>query len=487
MNMQAQTYCNFIDGRWVESGSDKVVAVVNPANYDEVVGYFQQSNRQDVKRAIGAAAKAFENWKTVPAPKRGKLLSGFIEQVRKEIGALARILTLEQGKPLAESRGEIERAIKEMEFMLGECTRLGGVTVPSEREGCMCYTVRCPIGVVAAITPWNFPFVIPVRKIFPALLTGNTVVFKPASLTPFSGLKIVEILAGCGLPPGALNFVTTTGDVFGGEITTNSSIRGISFTGSTETGRKIFENASNGMVRLQLEMGGKNAAIVLDDANIEQCIDEIVSAAFTCTGQRCTAVSRVIVVKSLARKFSALLVDKVKTLKAGNGMSPDTKVGPLTSKSQFIRMMKYSNIGKKEGAKLLCGGERFAGKEYMKGYFFKPTVFGDVRPTMRIAQEEIFGPILCIMPVNDFKEALNVANSVRYGLAASIYTSDLKKASRFVEDVQAGMLHINMPTMSEAHLPFGGMKESGFGPYSVGNTTIDFYTELKSVYVNYKM
>jgi aldehyde dehydrogenase (NAD+) len=484
--MDVQTYRNYINGKWVASSSVDVIADTNPANFDDVVGYFQQSNRKDVKKAIDAAGKAFENWKSVPAPKRAKMLFEFIQRIRERIKELAHVLTLEQGKPLAESRAEIERAIKEMEFMLGEGTRFGGVTVPSEREDCICYTVRCPLGVVAAITPWNFPFVIPVRKIFPALLTGNAVVFKPASFTPMSGLKIIEILAGCDLPPGVVNFVTGSGEIFGDEIAGNPLVKGISFTGSTEVGRKIFQQVSGRMARLQLEMGGKNAAIVLDDADLGRATDEIVSAAFSCTGQRCTAISRVIVVKSFIKKFGDTLIDKVKALKVGDGMLPDTKVGPMIDKLQLDRIMKYVNIGRREGAKLLCGGERLAGREYEKGYFFKPSVFGNVTSSMRIAQEEIFGPVLSIIPVSGFEEALDVANSVRYGLAAAIYTSDLGKACKFVGKMEAGMLHVNMPTLSEAHLPFGGMKESGFGPYSVGNTAIDFYTQVKSVYVNYR-
>lgn len=480
-------YKNYIDGKWQDSTSGKTFQDINPANKENVIGCFQQSGVEDVRKAIESASKAFEDWKRYPPAKRAQILSRALILLKERKGNLARDLTLEEGKTLKESGAEIESAIKEMEFQIGEGCRLFGKTSPSEKEKVFSYTMRQPLGVVSALSPWNFPVNVPCRKIIPALAAGNTVVFKPASFTPLSGLRLVEIFVSAGIPKGVLNFVTGSGSEIGDEMVANPSIKAVSFTGSTEVGLRINKIASQNMTKVQLEMGGKNPAVVLEDADLELAADNILLAAYSCSGQWCTSTSRAILIEEIAGEFIDILVEKVKKIKVGDGLNPDISMGPLAGESQLKKVMEYIETGKKEGAKIIAGGKRMESSTYDKGFFIEPAIFIDVKPKMRIAQEEIFGPVLSVIRVNSFEKALKTANGVKYGLSSSIYTKDISKALKFVDDSEVGLTHLNLPTSyKEVHLPFGGIKYSGIGLPEAGETGIEFFTENKSVYMNYE-
>ena len=355
----------------------------------------------------------------------------------------------------------------------------------SEKEKTFSYTMRQPLGVVSILSPWNFPINVPCRKITPALVAGNTVVFKPASFTPLSGLKFVEIFIEAGIPKGVLNFVTGSGSKIGDEMVANPSIKAISFTGSTEVGTRINRVASQNMAKVQLEMGGKNPAVVLEDADLGLAVDHTLFAAFSCSGQWCTSTSRAILIEEIANEFIGRLVEKVKKIKVGNGSDPQIAVGPVAGESQLRKILDYVELGKKGGANLLIGGKRLTGSQYDKGFFIEPTIFTDVEPDMKIAQEEIFGPVLSIIKVKSFAEALSVANNIKYGLSSSIYTKDLTRAIEFVNESEVGLTHVNFPTsFKEPQLPFGGIKSSGIGIPEAGETGIEFFTENKSIYIN---
>ena len=480
------TYKNYIDGEWRDSVSGKTFLDINPANKEDVIGCFQQSSVEDIKKAIESANRAFKDWRRYPPAKRAQILSRALILLKEKKEELARDLTLEEGKTLRESEAEIESAIKEMEFQIGEGRRLSGKASPSEKEKVLSYTMRQPLGVVSVLSPWNFPVNVPCRKIIPALAAGNTVVFKPASFTPLSGLRLVEIFIEGGIPKGVLNFVTGSGSEIGNEMAANLSIKAVSFTGSTEVGLKINRIAGQNMTKVQLEMGGKNPAVVLEDADLELATDNILLAAYSCSGQWCTSTSRAILIEEIAGEFTDILVEKVKKIKVGDGLNPEISMGPLAGESQLKKVMEYIEIGKKDGAKIIAGGKKMEGSGYDKGFFVEPAIFIDVKPEMRIAQEEIFGPVLSVISVNSFEESLRAANGVKYGLSSSIYTKDISKALRFIEESEVGLAHLNLPTSyKEVHLPFGGIKCSGIGLPEAGETGIEFFTENKSVYVNY--
>ncbi|MFH0795530.1 MAG: aldehyde dehydrogenase family protein [Candidatus Omnitrophota bacterium] len=484
--MDKTIYKNYLDGKWRDSSSGKKFPDINPADREEVIGYFQQSNIQDIKEAIESAGKAFEAWKRYPPQKRAQVLSQALLLLKKRKERLARDLTREEGKTLRESEAEIDSAIKEMGFQIGEGERIFGKTSFSEKAQTLSYTMRQPLGVVSILSPWNFPVNVPCRKIVPALVAGNTVVFKPASFTPLSGLRFVEIFIDAGLPKGVLNFVTGSGSEIGDEMVANSAVKAVSFTGSTEVGMRINSIACRNMTKVQLEMGGKNPAVVLEDADLETASDSILFAAYACSGQWCTSTSRLILVEEIADRFIKILVKKVRKINPGNGLDPQTSMGPLAGETQMKRVMDYIAIGKQEGAKILVGGKKMAASPREKGFFVEPTVFVDVKPEMRIAREEIFGPVLSVIKVKSFEEALEVANKVRFGLSSSIYTNDVSRALRFIEESRVGISHLNLPTSyKETHLPFGGIKDSGFGLPEAGETGIEFFTENKSVYLNY--
>lgn len=479
-------YKNFINGQWVKSGSGKVFANINPANSDDLIGQFQKSEKKDVIQAIESAQNAFPGYRATPAPQRGKILLQAARIMEGQVKDLSVLLTREEGKPIHESEGEVKRAIQIFQFFGSEGWRLNGETVPSENQGVDLLTYREPLGVVALITPWNFPVCIPCWKMAPALVSGNTVVFKPASKTPLTGIRIAEILEEAGLPKGALNLVTGSGDIFGAEITANSGIKAISFTGSNTVGSGLYQKAAGQMQKIQLEMGGKNPLIVLEDADIDKAADYAIQGAFGGTGQKCTATSRVIVVDSIAVKFTETLVEKTGRIKVGDGLDPSTDMGPLVDQAQMDTVLKYIEAGKQDGAKLLFGGKMLAGPKYDRGYFVEPAVFSEVNPEMRIAREEIFGPVLAIIKVGSIEEAIKVANNTTYGLSASVCAKDLTKIFKCIHEIEAGIIHVNSTTTgAEGQVPFGGMKKSSSGSREMGKAAIDFYTQLKTVYLNY--
>jgi len=481
----AQICRNFINGRWVESRSPRTVERRNPANLDELIGLAPLSTREETREAIVAARGAFAAWRDTPAPVRGRVIAKAALLMEQQKEELARILTREEGKTLKDSLGEVVKSINILEFMAGEARRIGGETLPSELPKNFAYTLKQPLGVVAAITPWNFPVSIPCWKMAPALVAGNTVVFKPATLTPFTGAKVVEIFEQAGVPAGVLNMVVGAGGEVGDELLQHPDVRAVSFTGSNEVGSELYAQGARKMKKCQCEMGGKNPLVILADADLPLAVESTVFGAFASTGQRCTATSRVVVEEKVADKFVELLVERARKFKVGNGLEPSVDMGPAVDESQLKTDLKYIEIGKKE-AKLLLGGERLTGWEHARGYFVAPTIFDHVAPNSTIAQDEIFGPVLSVVRVRDFDEALQVANSVRYGLSSSIYTNDAAKIFEFIDRIETGITHINSPTVGgEAQLPFGGMKATGIGLREMGRVAIDFYTELKTVYIDY--
>jgi acyl-CoA reductase-like NAD-dependent aldehyde dehydrogenase len=480
------TYHNFIDGAWVPSVSGDVFEDRNPANADEVVGVFQKSTAADVADAIDAARVAYERWRLVPAPKRAELLFRAAQLIADRKEALARDMTREMGKVLDEARGDVQEAIDMTFFMAGEGRRQYGQTVPAEMRDKFAMSVRQPMGVAAIITPWNFPMAIPSWKIVPALVCGNTVVFKPATLTPLSALNFVKILEEAGIPHGVVNLVTGGGGNVGNAMLVSDTIRIVSFTGSTDVGRTVSEAAAPSFKKVHLEMGGKNVVMVMDDANLELAVEGCLWGGFGTTGQRCTAASRVVVHEKVYDTFVDQFVARAKALRVGDGLDPMTQVGPSVSQGQLDTVMKYVEIGKDEGARLMCGGGRPSGSVYTKGYFFEPTIFADVSPSMRIAQEEIFGPVVSVIPCRSFDEAVAIGNGVQYGLSASIYTQDINRAFAAMRDMYTGIFYINAPTIgAEVHLPFGGTKATGNGHREAGTAALDVFSEWKSVYVDF--
>lgn len=480
-------YRNFIGGEWVESASPKTVLNLNPANTDDVLGTVRLATREEARRAVEAASEAFRSWRATPAPTRGRIVARAARLMEDDIEKLAQILTREEGKTIGESRGELRRAINVAEFCAGEARRLNGETIQSELPSNFAYTIKQPIGVVACVTPWNFPVAIPVWKIAPALVAGNTVVFKPATLTPATAVRLVEIFEEAGLPKGVLNLIIGSGSEAGDEIINHPAVRAISFTGSNEIGVRLYEQASRRGAKVQCEMGGKNPVVIMEDADIELAVESTAQGAFGSSGQRCTATSRAVVVNSIADEFVARLNARAKSLRLGAGADPNTDIGPSVDENQFNTVLKYIAIGREDGAQLVAGGARAEGDAALsKGYFVHPTVFDHVTTDMRIAREEIFGPVLSVLRVKDFDEAMQTANDSEYGLSSSIFTNDAARIFRFVDEIETGMTHINSPTTGgEAHIPFGGIKATGIGDREQGSTALDFYTDLKVVYVDY--
>ena len=482
----SKVYENFIGGEWVKSRSGKTFENLNPANTSDVVGVFQASNAQDIDDAVAAAKSAWEKWRLVPAPKRAEILFRCGEILTQCKEQYSRDMTREMGKVIKETRGDVQEAIDTAFYMAGEGRRLFGNTTPSELPNKFAMSVRVPIGVVGMIAPWNFPMAIPSWKLFPALVCGNTCVIKPAEDTPLSTFNLVQALVDAGLPKGVVNIVTGFGEDAGAPLVVHKDVRAISFTGSSEVGRIVGEAAAKSFKPCSLEMGGKNAIIVLDDANIDLAVDGALWGAFGTTGQRCTAASRMIVQKGAYNEFVSKFVERAKKLKVGDGLDESIDMGPQINQQQVETTEKYVGIGKSEGAKLLAGGNRMKGA-HEKGWFHEPTIFGDVEWKSRIAQEEIFGPVASIIRVNDADEAVNVANSTMYGLSSSIYTRDVNKAFRAIRDIYAGITYVNAPTIgAEVHLPFGGVKATGNGHREGGTTSaIDFYSQWKAVYIDY--
>ncbi|MGH9378599.1 MAG: aldehyde dehydrogenase family protein, partial [Terriglobia bacterium] len=444
------------------------------------------SAAEDAAAACDAAAKAQPAWAALPAPRRGEYLFKAAELLESRLEKISQEMTREEGKTLPEARGEVKRAINIFRYYGGEGARSFNYQIPSERENVFCYTIRKPLGVVALITPWNFPIAIPAWKMAPALVCGNTVVVKPASLAPLCAYRLVETLHEAGIPAGTLNLVTGAGGAVGNPITEHPAVRAISFTGSCEVGNSMYEKVAKRKIRIQLEMGGKNPTIVLKDSNLEYAADVLINGAFFSTGQKCTACSRAIIERDIYEPLVEILIAKTRKLKVGDGLEAGVQIGPAVDAKQLEIDLKYIEIAKQEGAKLLAGGNRLTGGIHAKGYFIEPTIFGDVKPGMRIAQEEVFGPVLGLMAANDFEEAMELANVVRFGLSASIVTRDVTRVHQFVNGIEAGLITVNLPTAGvEYQLPFGGTKESSFGMREQGPQALDFYTETRTVYMKY--
>jgi alpha-ketoglutaric semialdehyde dehydrogenase len=482
----SKTYKNFIDGEWVESRSGDMFEDRNPADTREVVGVFQKSNREDVDSAVDAAKRAFKKWRLVPAPRRAEIVYRASEILIERKEECSRDMTREMGKVLRETRGDVQEAIDTGYYMAGEGRRLFGPTTPSELPNKFAMAVRQPLGVCAMITPWNFPMAIPSWKLFPAIVAGNTCVIKPAQDTPLSVFNFVRTLADAGLPRGVVNIVTGFGSTVGGPLTEHPDVRAVSLTGSTAVGRIVGETAAKSFKHCSLELGGKNPMIVLDDANLDLAIEGALWGAFGTTGQRCTATSRIILQKGIYNDFTHRLVERARRLKIGNGLDEAVDMGPAVNESQLKTDLSYVEIGKNEGARLLCGGNRLDSGNYKYGWFMEPTVFGDVDAKMRIAQEEIFGPVVSLIPCEGFEDAIEIANNIEYGLSSAIYTRDVNKAFVAMRDLYAGITYVNAPTIgAEVHLPFGGVKATGNGHREGGFGAVDFYTEWKSIYVDY--
>jgi acyl-CoA reductase-like NAD-dependent aldehyde dehydrogenase len=483
---RTKVYKNFIDGEWVESSTGQTFEDRSPADTRDVVGIFQRSGKADVDAAIGAAKQAFAKWRLIPAPRRAEIIYRAAEMLMERKEDYARDMTREMGKILKETRGDVQEAVDTAYYMAGEGRRMFGPTTPSELPNKFAMAVRQPIGVCGMITPWNFPMAIPSWKLLPALVCGNTCVIKPAQDTPLSTFNLVRVLYDAGLPRGVVNIVTGFGSEVGTPLTEHADVRAVSLTGSSAVGRIVGTTAAKSFKHCSLELGGKNPMIVLDDANLDLAIEGGLWGGFGTTGQRCTATSRIIVQKGIYREFVERYVDRAKALKVGNGLDETVEMGPAINESQLKTDLSYVDIGKAEGARLKCGGNRLDKGDYQHGYFMEPTVFVDVDRKMRIAQEEIFGPVVSIISCEDLQDAIEIANGIEYGLSSALYTKDVNRAFTAMRDLDAGITYINAPTIgAEVHLPFGGVKATGNGHREGGLGAIDFFSEWKSIYVDY--
>ncbi len=482
---QDKKYLNFISGKWQEGSTKNWEPNINPADPTRILGHATCSNQKDIQAATASAEQAQKEWAITPRPMRGALLEKVAHIIESQIDKFARTMTEEEGKNRTEAKGEVLKTINSLKFTASEGRRPTGELIPSEMPNTLIYTARSPLGVVGIITPWNFPLCIPAWKIGPALLEGNAVVFKPSSLTPASATLLTEAFeeafeeAGC--PSGLLNLVHGPGSVIGNALVDDPKIQAISFTGSNEIGQALHEHASKRKIRIQLEMGGKNPILVLKDADLNQAVSATVMGAFGSTGQRCTATSRAIVEKSVYEIFKSKLLEKVRAIKVGDGIVNETAMGPVVDEKQFQSVLESIERAKKD-LTLLCGGERVGNQ----GYFIAPTVFDNVSPEHFLAQEEIFGPVLALICVDSFEEAIHVANGVRYGLSSSIYTNDIQKILKYTDQIKTGMMHVNSATVGgEVQAPFGGMKATGHGGREMGSYGPEFFCEIKTIYMDY--
>jgi len=478
-----EVFRNYINGEWVDGPTFENR---NPANTDEIVGLFVKGTAADVHRAADAAQAAFAGWSNMPGPARGALLFKVADILEKKFDQLGEEMCREEGKTLPEAKGEVRRAINIFRYFGSEGSRLPGHLVPSERDRVHMFAIRKAIGVIGLINPWNFPIAIPAWKLAPALICGNTVILKPASVSPLSSWRIVEACHEAGIPKGVVNYIAGSGSEIGNALVSAKPLKAVSFTGSCEIGNWLHAEASKRHLRIQLEMGGKNPTIVLADADFKSAVENVCNAAFFSTGQKCTATSRVIVEESIYDQFVEALKERTAKLKVGNGMEPGIDIGPAVDQGQLDTNLKYIEIGKQEGARLVLGGNRLTGGAYDKGYFVEPTIFADVTEEMRLAQEEVFGPVLAVMKAKDFADAMRIANNIPFGLSASIQTTNLSRVFEFVYGCEAGLLTINLPSAGvEYQLPFGGTKDSSFGPKEQGPAAMDFYSDYKTVYLKY--
>jgi alpha-ketoglutaric semialdehyde dehydrogenase len=475
---------SYINGKWFHPKSPRLVRNINPADLDDVIAEFPAATTEDVQRAIDAAQASFRGWKKTPGPERGRVLWRAADIARQRADEIARTLTREEGKVFKEAKGEVMKGISLLEFYAGEGFRMHGKTLPSEARDTFTYTIRRPLGVVGLIAPWNFPWAIPVWKSAPALVAGNTVIFKPAELTPATATLLTAIYEEAGLPPGVFNMLVGPGSVIGEALVNSPSLRAISFTGSNEVGGALYAKAAQRGAKVTCEMGGKNAVIVMADADLDKAAIAIHGGAFGSTGQRCTATSRVIAAPSVKDKLLERLVEGARKIKIGSGLDETVDMGPAVDEKQWKTDLDYLRIGGEEGARLVIGGKR---PEHLdKGYFVEPTIFDNVGPHMRIFKEEIFGPVLSVTTAKSLDEALQFANGVEYGLTTSIFTENVDTIMNFVEEVETGMVHINEPTVGgEAQLPFGGTKATGVGEREMAEEGLNFFTELKTVFINY--
>jgi alpha-ketoglutaric semialdehyde dehydrogenase len=480
-----RTYQNFIGGKWLDASASERRPDQNPADTREVLGEFPRSTVEDVQGAIDAAVAALPEWRRTSGPQRSAILhkaANLLEQRASEVGEA---LTREEGKTIAEGVGEVMRGVAILRYYAGEPLRSFGENYQATNPTTFLYTEQVPLGVVGVITPWNFPAAIPIWKLAPCLAYGNVAVFKPAELTPLTAHLIVETLAEAGLPDGVLNMVQGPGSVVGNELATNPKVNGVTFTGSAEVGKQLYRVATDRGARVQLELGGKNPLIVAEDASIDQAVELAISGAMRSTGQKCTATSRAIVVGRVGDQFTDALVDRAKSLKVGAGIDSETYMGPLVSEDARNRVLEYIDIGKREGATLLAGGEQMSGSDYDHGYFVEPTIFDNMKPEMRIAREEIFGPVVGVIRVDTIEEAIRIANQVDYGLSASLATRDIGRAFEFIRQIEAGIVHVNSETAgAEPHVPFGGMKDSSSYSREQGRAAMDFFTQTKTVYLD---
>jgi alpha-ketoglutaric semialdehyde dehydrogenase len=482
---ETATFRNYIGGEWVDAASGETFDSSSPAD-GETIGAFPRSGAEDVSRAVAAAKAAFEEWRLVPAPKRGEILFRLARVLERDKAALTDLMTHEMGKVKAEAGGDVQEAIDITYYMAGEGRRLSGQTTPSELRDKWNMSIRQPVGVVGAITPWNFPIAIPSWKMIPALVAGNTVVLKPAEDTPLLAERFVASLDEAGIPAGVVNIVHGFGEVAGDALVRHPDVRVITFTGSRETGVAVTKAGADGLKHVHLELGGKNAIIVMDDADVDLAVEGILWSAFGTSGQRCTAASRVIAHEAVYDALQSKLVAAAERLRLGPGWEDDTDVGPVINRAAIEKIHSYTEIGRDEGARVLTGGEIATEGDLAKGFYYRPTVFGDVEPGMRVAQEEIFGPATSLIKVRDFDEAIRVSNGIRFGLSSSIYTRDVNKAFRAMRDLEAGITYINAGTTgAEVHLPFGGTKDTGNGHREAGQAALDVFTEWKSIYVDY--
>ena len=482
----ATRHGNYIGGEWCEAVSSRSFDNRNPADTSDLIGTFADSGPEDVDRAVAAASEAFPRWKALPAPKRGEILYRAAEILLKRKEELARDMTREMGKVLDETRGDVQEAIDMTYYMAGEGRRQFGQTTPSEMPDKFQMSVRQPVGVAGLITPWNFPMAIPSWKMMPALILGNTVVVKPATDTPLSVVNLVKVLEEAGLPKGVVNMVTGSGSRVGTPLMSHKHVGVVSFTGSTDVGRRVSEACAPAFKHCHLEMGGKNIIMVMDDARIDLAVEGALWGGFGTTGQRCTAASRVAVHEKVYKEFALRFAAGAKALRVGNGLEPKTQVGPCVNAAQLETVESYVKIGKDEGARLLAGGSRLASGELARGYFHEPTIFGDCSPKMRVAHEEIFGPVVSVIPVRSLEEAIEVGNSVDYGLSASIYTQDVNKAFTAMREMYTGIFYVNAPTIgAETHLPFGGTKNTGNGHREACVQALEVFCEWKSIYIDF--
>jgi acyl-CoA reductase-like NAD-dependent aldehyde dehydrogenase len=481
------TYHNYIGGRWVPSSSDEWSENRNPADTRDLIGRFPRSTAEDVDEAVNAAREAFNGWRLTPAPKRAEILFRVGEILIRDKEKYTRDMTREMGKVLKEAGGDVQEAIDCTYYAAGEGRRLHGFTTPAEMPNKFAMCVRQPVGLCGLITPWNFPMAIPSWKLMPALVCGNTIVIKPAEDTPLSTYNLVKACEEAGIPPGVVNLVMGRGSVVGSRLTSHPSVRLISLTGSTETGRMVASECAERNAICSLEMGGKNAIIIMDDADIDNAIEGSIWGAFGTSGQRCTASSRLIVHKKVYKQLTKQLVARAKALRLGNGAEPAVDVGPVINEDAVDKIMSYIDIGENEdGAKLACGGRHLTKGDYAHGYFIEPAVFTDVAPDMRIAQEEIFGPVTSVIPAKSLDEAIEIANGVQYGLSAAIYTQDVNRAFHAMNETYTGIFYVNASTIgAEVHLPFGGTKATGNGHREAGTQVLDIFSEWKAVYVDY--